>query len=149
VLSENELIIFGGANMDSCTSNSWGDGQLFGDCHILNVQTWEWSRIKGRGDPPSARAYHSSAIINSLGRKYLYFVGGDTGSDNSDIVILDLEMNHWKRPFYQYDHDLIMQGLVVISSKLCVFGGLSLFSGLSKECFLLNTGMYNLSIDWI
>lgn len=80
--------------------------QFSRDLHLLNLKTLTWRYIQTFGEPPSYRDFHTSTIMPSLNRMYIFGGRGDIHSPYHSqdevycpkIVYLDLASNQWHMP---------------------------------------------------
>ncbi|XP_033146680.1 acyl-CoA-binding domain-containing protein 4 isoform X4 [Brassica rapa] len=82
VHAERYLLIFGGGSHATC----------FGDLHVLDLQTMEWSRPAQQGEAPTARSGHAGVTI---GENWFIVGGGDNKSGASESVVLNMSTLSW------------------------------------------------------
>ncbi|XP_009134825.2 acyl-CoA-binding domain-containing protein 4 [Brassica rapa] len=82
VHAERYLLIFGGGSHATC----------FGDLHVLDLQTMEWSRPAQQGEAPTPRSGHAGVII---GENWFIVGGGDNKSGASESVVLNMSTLTW------------------------------------------------------
>uniref|UniRef100_M4FGJ1 ACB domain-containing protein n=1 Tax=Brassica campestris TaxID=3711 RepID=M4FGJ1_BRACM len=82
VHAERYLLIFGGGSHATC----------FGDLHVLDLQTMEWSRPAQQGEAPTARSGHAGVTI---GENWFIIGGGDNKSGASESVVLNMSTLSW------------------------------------------------------
>ncbi|WZZ29986.1 hypothetical protein YC2023_013387 [Brassica napus] len=82
VHAERYLLIFGGGSHATC----------FGDLHVLDLQTMEWSRPAQQGEAPTPRSGHAGVTI---GENWFIVGGGDNKSGASESVVLNMSTLSW------------------------------------------------------
>ncbi|KAF3509993.1 hypothetical protein F2Q69_00003019 [Brassica cretica] len=82
VHAERYLLIFGGGSHATC----------FGDLHVLDLQTMEWSRPAQQGEAPAPRSGHAGVTI---GENWFIVGGGDNKSGASESVVLNMSTLTW------------------------------------------------------
>ncbi|KAG2245667.1 hypothetical protein Bca52824_085295 [Brassica carinata] len=82
VHAERYLLIFGGGSHATC----------FGDLHVLDLQTMEWSRPAQQGDTPTPRSGHAGVTI---GENWFIVGGGDNKSGASESIVLNMSTLTW------------------------------------------------------
>ncbi|KAJ4892940.1 Acyl-CoA-binding domain-containing protein 4 [Raphanus sativus] len=82
VHAERYLLIFGGGSHATC----------FGDLHVLDLQTMEWSRPAQQGEVPTPRSGHAGVTI---GENWFIVGGGDNKSGASESVVLNMSTLTW------------------------------------------------------
>ena len=84
----NKLYIFGGYNGNA----------FFGDIHVFDLATSEWSSPPARGKPPSPRHSHAAVVIAD---QYILIVGGvgSNGANYDSVHIFDTATLSWIEPF--------------------------------------------------
>ncbi|WZZ41930.1 hypothetical protein YC2023_038189 [Brassica napus] len=82
VHAERYLLIFGGGSHATC----------FGDLHVLDLQTMEWSRPAQQGEAPTPRSGHAGVTI---GENWFIVGGGDNKSGASESVVLNMSTLTW------------------------------------------------------
>uniref|UniRef100_M4CAB8 ACB domain-containing protein n=1 Tax=Brassica campestris TaxID=3711 RepID=M4CAB8_BRACM len=119
VHAERYLLIFGGGSHATC----------FGDLHVLDLQTMEWSRPAQQGEAPTPRSGHAGVII---GENWFIVGGGDNKSGASESVVLNMSTLTWSVV-------ASVEGRVPLASE-----GLSLVvSSYNGEDVLVSFGGYN------
>ncbi|KAH0933867.1 hypothetical protein HID58_010984 [Brassica napus] len=119
VHAERYLLIFGGGSHATC----------FGDLHVLDLQTMEWSRPAQQGEAPTPRSGHAG-VTN--GENWFIVGGGDNKSGASESVVLNMSTLTWSVV-------ASVQGRVPLASE-----GLSLVvSSYNGEDVLVAFGGYN------
>lgn len=94
------------------------------DVYSLHTQTMEWTRLRQRGEQPSARAYHAAAVVGN----FLVLLGGWSGACEGlkALSTLDLDgLGTWasvavpgQAPVGVYGHTA-----TVLGSNILIFGG--------------------------
>ncbi|RAL54497.1 hypothetical protein DM860_001625 [Cuscuta australis] len=81
--ARRELLIFGGLKYP----------EFVNDLHVLNIDTWEWSRPKQHGEIPGPRCGHAGATIGDS----WFIVGGYNGASRTpdDIIVLNMSNYVW------------------------------------------------------
>ena len=110
-----------------------GDGREYlNDLHALDVDSMTWRNMEGslRGEPPFARANHSSAVI---GHRLFIFGGWDGQKRLNDIHVLDTSTWTWHEavPRGSAPHPRAGMTFANLRDRLFLFGG----SGPSTKCF--------------
>uniref|UniRef100_A0A0D3B9S9 ACB domain-containing protein n=1 Tax=Brassica oleracea var. oleracea TaxID=109376 RepID=A0A0D3B9S9_BRAOL len=82
VHAERYLLIFGGCSHATC----------FGDLHVLDLQTMEWSRPAQQGEAPTPRSGHAGLTI---GENWFIVGGGDNKSGASESAVLNMSTLTW------------------------------------------------------
>ncbi|XP_018490582.1 acyl-CoA-binding domain-containing protein 4 isoform X2 [Raphanus sativus] len=117
--AERYLLIFGGGSHATC----------FGDLHVLDLQTMEWSRPAQQGEAPTPRSGHAGVTI---GENWFIVGGGDNKSGASESIVLNMSTLTWSAV-------ASVQGRVPLASE-----GLSLVvSSYNGEDVLVAFGGYN------
>ncbi|CAN6347935.1 unnamed protein product [Urochloa humidicola] len=80
--AERYLLIFGGGSHSTC----------FGDLHLLDTQTMEWSRPQQQGVIPEPRAGHAGVTI---GEYWFITGGGNSRKGVSDTLVLNMSTYEW------------------------------------------------------
>ncbi|KAK3139947.1 hypothetical protein QOZ80_5AG0393020 [Eleusine coracana subsp. coracana] len=80
--AERYLLIFGGGSHSTC----------FGDLHLLDMQTMEWSRPRQQGITPEPRAGHAGVTVG----EYWFITGGGNNKKGvSDTLVLNMSTYVW------------------------------------------------------
>eukprot|EP00051_Salpingoeca_urceolata_P008483 m.106387 g.106387 ORF g.106387 m.106387 type:complete len:548 (-) comp15773_c0_seq1:74-1717(-) len=89
LIDGNTLVIFGG----------WDSPTCFNDTYLLDLSTFEFSKLQPTGQAPSPRSWHVACVLpKHLGEQRLLVYGGYDGEDAlSDAFVLDLKANSWHK----------------------------------------------------
>ncbi|MCL7039514.1 hypothetical protein MKW94_001753 [Papaver nudicaule] len=131
------LLIFGGCSHSVC----------FGDLHILDLHTLEWSQPHIEGDLVTPRAGHAGITINE---DWYLVGGGDNRSGVSDTLTLNMSKLVWSVVTSVEERDpLASEGLTICSEIvngekfLVAFGGY--YGKYNNEVYVLRTKPKDLS----
>ena len=111
-----KIVLFGGSSSVTCTNA----------VTCLNPLSFQWSELKTKGEPPQARAHHSSCVSGLL---FFIFGGWDRVEGFSNIHVLTMAIQGravWsvldtERPAMSRTG----AALAVVQGRLMVFGGLN------------------------
>ena len=92
------------------------------DLHCFDTEKMDWSVPSTSGSSPSARACHTTTLLN----RKLYMFGGYDGSKCfNDLDVLDLDTNTWIQPRVSgpLPQARNAQTMTVVGDRLFLFGG--------------------------
>lgn len=118
VVVEQKAYVFGGEYQN--------DIPIDNAIHCLNLQTGEWTRLDGKGDPPVARSGLAMTAINHN----IYMFGGQTEKDFKEGSLLDVYCfntldKRWSVVKVEGEppDPRIHHSMVNVNSQLYVYGG--------------------------
>lgn len=117
--SDGKLFLFGGGLL-------WTNGIVFGQLHVLDPETWEWSTPHTSGKPPAARQSHTANVLAN--GDILYFGGYDGITNFNDVHILSPRSLHWSQPTIEgriHPPGGCNHSATLVGDSLYVFGGAS------------------------
>ncbi|CAE7455231.1 ODA11, partial [Symbiodinium sp. KB8] len=86
VVIRDQMLVFGGYGGSGFSRKD------FNDLYSLNCQTWEWQKIKCKGQIPEPRSSHSAAVNEE---QMLVFGGWNAQRQFSDIHVLNTNKRTW------------------------------------------------------
>jgi hypothetical protein len=138
-LYNHQMLVWGGSEETRNATYICNDDDLY----ILNLKTWEWSKITPTGKPPVARSHHSAALFQDK----LIIDGGayDFYASWSDLNILDLTKMSWLPIQVENCVSAALSGLKIHGNTLIKFLGDGAYEGFRNEILLLD--LANLDAD--
>ncbi|GAQ79092.1 Acyl CoA Binding Protein [Klebsormidium nitens] len=108
------MLVFGGGTLANC----------YNDLHLLDLETFEWSRPETHGDTPHPRSGHASVAI---GDTWYIVGGGDNAHGIADTLALNLNSFTWSvAATVPTKTSIASEGLSVVAAYeegLVAFGG--------------------------
>eukprot|EP01112_Ceratiomyxa_fruticulosa_P000175 TRINITY_DN1018_c0_g2_i5.p1 TRINITY_DN1018_c0_g2~~TRINITY_DN1018_c0_g2_i5.p1 ORF type:complete len:592 (+),score=135.87 TRINITY_DN1018_c0_g2_i5:256-2031(+) len=113
-LPPSQLIVFGG----------YSGGNRMNDVHILNIDTFTWTRVpnvgrSGNEDIPSPRAGHTATLVG----RHMLVMGGGNGRVFCDMYCLDTETLRWWKIGFSAPPLCAHSASLGTDGKLYCFGG--------------------------
>ncbi|HLO88965.1 MAG TPA: kelch repeat-containing protein, partial [Nostocaceae cyanobacterium] len=132
ILFNDQMLIWGGSQEARDATYICNDNDLY----ILNLKTWEWSKVTPTGKPPVARSHHSAALFQDK----LIIDGGyyDFYASWSDLNILDLTKMSWLPIQVENCISAALSGLKVHGNTLIKFLGDAAYEGFRNEILTLD-----------
>ncbi|OMJ69664.1 hypothetical protein SteCoe_32538 [Stentor coeruleus] len=93
VIYKDHMYVFGGTNEE---------GEKLSDFWKLDLRTYHWEEVKGKGDVPSGRSGHSAAIFKDV----MIVFGGmkDITKETNDMYSYNFESQEWV--MFQFEHQI-------------------------------------------
>ncbi|MBD2440140.1 kelch repeat-containing protein [Nostoc sp. FACHB-110] len=137
ILFQDKMLVWGGHK------EAKDGGYIFSDVavHILDLKTWEWSKVTPDGIPPDARSHHSAVLYQDK----LFIDGGsyDLYSARNDVHILDITKMRWLNIPVENCAISALAGLKVRNNILVKFLGDAAYDGFCQNIFTLKLGDFD------
>lgn len=117
---QNSMVVFGGEHNTT--------QQTLSDVHVLNIDTWTWTKPPISGTIPTPRSFHTAMLFNN---KMLVWGGYEQAEDSAyqfsdvDLHLLDLQTWEWSQitPSGTPPEPRSHQSAVLFKDKLLIDGG--------------------------
>ncbi|HLP92253.1 MAG TPA: kelch repeat-containing protein [Nostocaceae cyanobacterium] len=131
VLYNHQMLVWGGSQEVGQGTYNCRDNDLY----ILNLHTWEWSKITPTGTPPTPRCQHSAILYQDK----LIIDGGayDFYFSRNDLHILNLKTMSWLPLQIENCYGAAFAGLKIQGNTLIKFLGDAAYEGFCNHVLLL------------